>query len=157
MIEPEHLMRLAIEKAKLGIQRGQSPFGCAIALDDQVIAVEHNVVWQTTDITAHAEIQAIRQACRHRGEILLTHCDVATTCEPCPMCMGALHWARVAKVYFGATIADADVAGFNELTLPASELVRMGGSSVQLIPNTLREECVELFAAWGQMANHRSY
>ncbi|MEM7290691.1 MAG: nucleoside deaminase [Pseudomonadota bacterium] len=101
-------MQLAIDKTREGIARGQSPFGCAIARDGVVIAVAHNTVLETTDITAHAEVNALRQACREVEDIHLAGAVVATTCEPCPMCMAALHWARVDTVYFGATIDDAE-------------------------------------------------
>ncbi len=151
-MEPIKLMRSAIEMTRAGIAAGQSPFGCAIARDDKILALSHNVVWKTTDITAHAEITALREACRETGEILLPGCIVATTCEPCPMCMAALHWARVDTVFFGATIADAESAGFNELSLSASDLLRLGGSKVKLVPNTLREECAELFTEWKSAA-----
>jgi guanine deaminase len=147
-MEPDELMRLAIEKCREGIAAGQSPFGCAIARGDQVLAVEHNIVWRTTDATAHAEINAIRSACRAAGAIHLEGCIVATTCEPCPMCMSALHWARVSTVYYGATIADAQVAGFNELGLAAADLLRLGSSRVQLESGVLNRECRELFDYW---------
>src|SRR5262245_59574014 len=116
-MSPDELMRLAIEKCREGLAKGQSPFGCAIALGDEVISCSHNTVVLTTAITAHAEVNAIREACKHVGNILLEGAVVATTCEPCPMCVSALHWARVDTVYYGATIADADTAGFNELQL----------------------------------------
>jgi guanine deaminase len=147
-MDPADLMRMAIEKCRQGIGEGQSPFGCAIARGDEVIACSHNTVVKTTDITAHAEVNAIREACRTVGDIFLDGAVVATTCEPCPMCMAALHWARVDTVYFGATIADADMAGFNELQLPAAELLRMGGSKLKLIPQLLPEECKQLFVEW---------
>jgi tRNA(Arg) A34 adenosine deaminase TadA len=148
MIDPRDLMRAAIEKTRKGIDLGQSPFGCAIALGDRIISVSHNTVWASTDITAHAEVTAIREACKNTASILLEGAIVATTCEPCPMCMSALHWARVSVVHFGATIADASEAGFNELTLPAADVLRLGGSSIQLVPETLREECKALFELW---------
>lgn len=157
MITPEELMRLAIKKCSEGIASGQSPFGCAIAHGDQVLAVEHNVVWQTTDITAHAEINAIRTACKTLGKIHLVDCLVATTCEPCPMCMAALHWARVSVVYFGATIADANTAGFNELQLPASEVLRLGESTVKLEPGLLSNECRDLFRQWQANPRKKAY
>jgi tRNA(Arg) A34 adenosine deaminase TadA len=141
-------MRLAIEKCRQGIAAGQSPFGCAIARGSDVLSCSHNTVVLTTDITAHAEVNAIREACRAVGDIFLDGATVATTCEPCPMCMAALHWARVDTVYYGASIADADTAGFNELQLPAAELLRLGGSTVKLIPQMLPEECRQLFAEW---------
>jgi guanine deaminase len=145
---PADLMQLAIEKCRNGIAAGQSPFGCAIARGGEVLSCSHNTVVLTTDITAHAEVNAIREACRKTGEIFLEGATVATTCEPCPMCMAALHWARVDTVYYGATIADADAAGFNELQLPAAELLRLGGSKLKLEPNVLKKECCQLFAEW---------
>jgi guanine deaminase len=148
MIQPEALMQMAIDKARAGIAKGQSPFGCTIALGDQVVAASHNHVWLTTDITAHAEITALRQACRETGQVHLLGALVATTCEPCPMCMAALHWARVDTVYYGATIADARAAGFNELAVPARELLKQGGSTVKLVENMLRAECAGLFDEW---------
>ena len=157
MIEPEELMRLAIAKAREGVRAGQSPFGCAIANDQGVVAAAHNTVIATTDITAHAEVNALRAACQKTQAIFLTGCLVATTCEPCPMCMSALHWARVETVHYGATISDAESAGFNELRLPAAELLRSGGSSVSLIGETLHDECRTLFTEWSQSANRTVY
>lgn len=154
---PESLMQFAIEKCREGIAHGQTPFGCAIELDGEVIAVAHNTVWQTIDITAHAEINALREACQHTGHPLLKGAIVATTCEPCPMCAAALHWARVDKVYFGATIADAEAAGFSELDLPAETVIAAGGGSTILVPNLLRDECRELFDLWRQDELRRHY
>ena len=99
---PEELMRLAIEKTREGMKAGNSPFGCAIAQENQVIATAHNTVLTTIDSTAHAEVNALRAGCKHTGKFFLEGAIVATTCEPCPMCMAALHWARVDTVYFGA-------------------------------------------------------
>jgi len=141
-------MQVAIEVCRKGLARGQSPFGCAIAVGDQIVARTHNTVVLTTDITAHAEVNAIRAGNKFVKDIFLTGGIVATTCEPCPMCMAALHWARVDTVYYGATIADAESAGFNELQVPASELLRIGGSQVKLIGGTLAAECKQLFAEW---------
>lgn len=154
---PESLMQLAIEQCREGIAQGQTPFGCAIQLDGQVIAAAHNTVWQTIDITAHAEINALREACHHSGHPLLKGAIVATTCEPCPMCAAALHWARVEKVYFGATIADAKEAGFSELDLPAEKVIAAGGGSTILVPNLLRDPCRELFDLWQQDEKRRHY
>jgi len=150
-------MRLAIEAARRGIAKGQSPFGCAISLNGTVIAAAHNVVLLTTDSTAHAEINALREACKAAGAVHLTGAHVATTCEPCPMCMAALHWARVETVYYGATIADAAASGFNELHLPAAEVLRIGRSEVRLVPGMLAEECRRLFSEWLRTPGARSY
>jgi guanine deaminase len=156
-MNPTELMRLAIEKCRQGIAAGQSPFGCAIARGDRVLSCSHNTVVLTTDITAHAEVNAIREACREIGDIFLDGAIVATTCEPCPMCMSALHWARVDTVYYGATIADADKAGFNELQLPAAELLKIGKSTVKLVPQVLPEECRGLFKEWQANPKRKVY
>ena len=121
------------------------------------MAVAHNIVLQSTDITAHAEVNAIREACRSANDIFLESAVVATTCEPCPMCMSALHWARVGVVYFGATIDDAESAGFNELQVPASKIVEMGGSSVKLVGSLLADECRGLFEHWKANPDRRAY
>lgn len=147
-MDPDALMQLAIDRARAGIAAGQSPFGCAIARGDRVLAVEHNCVLATKDITAHAEITALRAACRLTGDIHLNRAQVATTCEPCPMCIAALHWARVDTVYYGATIADATAGGFNELAISAAELVRLGKSQVKVVGGTLTMACVDLFREW---------
>jgi guanine deaminase len=157
MIDPAELMQIAIDTCREGIAHGQSPFGCAIAIGDQVISRAHNTVVLTTDITAHAEVNAIRVGCKTTENIFLTDSVVATTCEPCPMCMAALHWARVDTVYYGASIADADTAGFNELQLPAAELLRIGGSTVKLKSGLLTEQCVELFELWKANPSKVSY
>ncbi len=153
----DKLMHLAICEAEKGIAEGQSPFGCAISLNGKVIAATHNRVVADTDTTAHAEINAIRAACQHTGNIHLTGAIVATTCEPCPMCMAALHWARVRQVYYGATIADAKFAGFNELTLSAKSLLQQGGSTIELIHGPLEAKCKALFKHWLSNTNHCCY
>jgi tRNA(Arg) A34 adenosine deaminase TadA len=156
-MDAAELMRLAIDKVREGLATGQSPFGCAISLGDRVLAVEHNLVRLTTDITAHAEINALRSACRASRNIHLEGAIVATTCEPCPMCMSALHWARVDTVYYGATIADATAAGFNELSISASEIIRLGGSTVKLEGGLLQTECAGLFNEWQAGGKARPY
>jgi len=156
-MDPETLMRAAIGQARAGIAAGQSPFGCVIALKGELIAATHNMVWATTDITAHAEIQALRQACAKTGRIHLEGCLVATTCEPCPMCMSALHWAKVDTVYYGAMFADATQAGFTQLAIPATDIVRLGHSKVELISDVLRADCAALFQEWRRSGDPREY
>lgn len=156
-MDPVQLMQMAIDKCRQGLAAGQSPFGCAIARNGELLSCSHNTVVQSTDITAHAEVNAIREACLAVGDIFLEGAIVATTCEPCPMCMAALHWARVSTVYYGATIADADQAGFNELQVPAAELLKLGRSRLKLVPQLLPEECKQLFAEWHANPNRRVY
>lgn len=158
MIDPADLMRLAIEKCRAGIALGESPFGCAIAIGDRIVAASHNIVLSTTDITAHAEVTALREACRSERRVHLADAIVATTCEPCPMCTAALHWAQVAKVYYGATIDDATSAGFNEMRLAATEMVRISHSRLDLVGGLLIDECRRLFDDWkANSPNRRTY
>ena len=103
----EKFMRLAINKAKQGIKQGQTPFGACISKDGEVISCVHNIVWESLDITAHAEISAIREACKKLNTVDLSGCVIYSTCEPCPMCFSACHWAKISKIVYGAQIEDA--------------------------------------------------
>lgn len=138
-------MAEAIAQARKGISSGQSPFGAVIVKDGRVVARGHNEVWLRTDPTAHAEVVALQRAAAALQAIDLTGCDMYTTCEPCPMCASAAHWARVSRVFFGATIDDAETAGFHELILPAAEVYRIGKSPVVLVSGVLQRECAALF------------
>ncbi len=144
----EAYMRLAIEKTREGIAAGQSPFGSVIVRDGQVIAATHNTVWRDGDPTAHAEVNCIRQAARELKTIALRGCTLYSTTEPCPMCLAAIHWAKLERVVYGATIADAAAAGFHELYVDAKELANLGRSPLRVEDGLLREECAALFAEW---------
>ena len=142
------LMRLAIETTREGIAAGQSPFGAVIVKDGRVVAATHNTVWRDTDPTAHAEVNCLRRAAAALATIDLTGCTLYSTCEPCPMCLAATHWAKVDRVVYGATIADAAAAGFSELDVPAQALAEMGRSPLKVEGGLLREECAALFDEW---------
>jgi guanine deaminase len=153
----EQWMKVAIEEARAGIAAGQSPFGAAIVSDGSLIARGHNEVWHRTDPTSHAEVVVIRRAAEAIRGIDLSGCVMYTTCEPCPMCASAIHGSKLDAVCFGATIGDAQVAGFSELTVPIGELYSMGGSAVHLLPRVLQQECAALFRAWLAHPAHRGY
>jgi guanine deaminase len=111
----ERYLRLAIEEGVRGVRGGHGgPFGAVVVEGDRVLAAACNEVTSLCDPTAHAEIQAIRAACQARGSFQLDGCDVYTSCEPCPMCLGALYWARPRSVYYAATRRDAAEAGFDD-------------------------------------------
>jgi guanine deaminase len=148
VVMEQEYMRLAIKKAQEGISRGQSPFGSAIVRAGQVVAVTHNSVWLTCDPTAHAEINCLRAAATALKTIFLHGCTLYSTTEPCPMCLSAIHWAKIDRVVFGATIADARTAGFSELCVGAAELAKMGGSPLVVESGLLQKECAELFDQW---------
>ena len=142
-------IRRAIELAKYGMDHDAGgPFGAVIVKDGKIIAEGWNTVTSSNDPTAHAEVNVIRKACQELSDFQLKGCTLYTSCEPCPMCMAALHWARVGTVMFGATIADAESAGFNELRVPAADVLKIGGSSVRLESGLLSAECRQLFREW---------
>ena len=117
------LMHGAIEVAKKGVSAEQSPFGAVIArTNGEVIVAAHNRVRVNCDATAHAEIEAIRGACGKLGTIDLSGYVIAATCEPCPMCAAAIHWARLDEVIYGASIPDARRAGFREIAVSIDSL-----------------------------------
>jgi tRNA(Arg) A34 adenosine deaminase TadA len=153
----ERFLRLAIEKALEGIAKGQTPFGACIVRGGEVISCEHNVVWAEMDITAHAEIHAIRRACAALRTVDLSGCTVYSTCEPCPMCFSACHWARVERIVFGASIRDAELYGFNELPVGNVELKHLGRSPVKIRSGVLPSACLELFRLWSQQGSRRAY
>lgn len=113
--DQEKYMRLAIATAHRGMEAGKGgPFGCVIVKDGQVIAAAHNEVTSSNDPTAHAEIVAIRAACHELQDFQLTGCELYASCEPCPMCLGAIYWARPSVVYYAADKADAARAHFDD-------------------------------------------
>jgi len=150
-------MSRAIAEARAGIAAGQTPFGAVIVLRDELVASAHNEVWLRHDPTAHAEIVAIQRAAMRLGGISLEGCRIYTTCEPCPMCAAALHWARLDEIHYGARIADAQRAGFGELELPAAELLARGKSRVRCYPGVLEAACAELFDEWLARPDRRIY
>jgi tRNA(Arg) A34 adenosine deaminase TadA len=150
-------MQYAIEKAHDGIESGQSPFGAVIVRGDDEIVAAHNTVWRDCDPSAHAEVNAIRATSAALKTIDLSGRTMFSTCEPCPMCLAAIHWARIDRVVFGATIADAEAAGFTELRVSAVDLARLGGSRLRVEPGPCRDECCKLFEEWKHIGLSRPY
>src|SRR5579859_761469 len=140
-------MRQAIALAMENIRTSGGPFAALVAKDGAIIATGANRVTSANDPTAHAEIVAIREACRKLGTFQLDGCEIYTTCEPCPMCLGAIYWARPARVFYASTAADAAAAGFDdafiyrELQIPHhARRIPMG--------ELLRDEATAIFHAW---------
>jgi tRNA(Arg) A34 adenosine deaminase TadA len=153
----EKYMKMAIEKGKEGVRKGQTPFAACIVRNGEVLSCEHNTVWKDTDITSHGEIHAIRVACQRAKTIDLSGSSLYSTCEPCPMCFSACHWAKIATIVYGADIADAQKAGFNELTISNDRLKDLGGSPVEIVKGFLRQENIELFEFWLGQKDKRVY
>jgi len=151
-------MRIAMEMARRSVESGQSPFGaCIVDGAGRVIARAHNEVVRNTDITAHAEIQAIRMACTALDSIDLSGCTIYSTCEPCPMCFAACHWARLDRVVYGAAIDDAKGAGFNELMISNLQMREIGGSPVAVDGGCLSEENAAAFRAYVGLPDRVTY
>jgi tRNA(Arg) A34 adenosine deaminase TadA len=111
----KHFMYLAVAASKEGMEAGDGgPFGCIIVKGDEIVGKGHNQVLCSNDPTAHAEVVAIRDACANLGHYQLTGCEVFCSCEPCPMCFGALYWARPESIYFANTKKDAAAIGFDD-------------------------------------------
>lgn len=149
----EEIMREAVRLAVANVQAGRGgPFAALIVRDGEIVASGTNLVTSASDPTAHAEIIAIREACRVLGSSSLSGCELYTTCEPCPMCLGAIYWARLDRVVYGGTRHDAAEAGFDdgflyrELCIPASERTLP-------IQEAFREMALEPFRAWEKYAN----
>ncbi len=121
-------MQEAVKTALKGMNNNEGgPFGCVVVKDGKIIGKGNNKVTSTNDPTAHAEVMAIREACKHLNSFQLEGCEIYTSCEPCPMCMGAIYWARPDRVYYGSTQSDATNIGFadefiyKEIALPNSD------------------------------------
>lgn len=145
-------MQLALDKAYQGVDAGQSPFAACIVQKGKVIACQHNHVFHDTDITAHGEICTLRDACKATGDLTFAGATIYSTTEPCPMCFSAIHWARIDRIVYGASIADAEAAGFNELKVSNLQLKQLGDLGVELVPGVMEEECRQLFRYWKEVA-----
>jgi tRNA(Arg) A34 adenosine deaminase TadA len=141
-------MHQAIRLARPGLAAGAGgPFGCVIVRAGEIIGQGHNRVLVDHDPTAHAEVVAIRAACRRVDHFELRDCDLYTSCEPCPMCLGAANWARVARIIFAATRHDAAAAGFDDEWLYREVAARPEARRIPCLP-LLRSEAVGLFDEW---------
>ena len=153
----EHFMQHAISLAIQNVQSGLGgPFAALVVKDGQVIAEGINRVTSANDPTAHAEIVAIREACRTLGDFQLQGCDLYTTCEPCPMCLGAIYWARPARILYAATAADAAAAGFDDAFI-YEEVRRPAEARRMPTEQVLHEESLQVFQAWLSFNGRKPY
>jgi guanine deaminase len=150
-------MEMAVREARKNLRTlDGGPFGAAIVRDGAVLAVARNTVLRN-DATAHAEVNAIRKACRKVGSFDLSGSVVYSTTEPCPMCFSAVHWARIGTIVYGTGIADARRTGFNELEISDRRLKTLGRSPVVIESGFMRTECLALFEAWNALPGKRLY
>jgi tRNA(Arg) A34 adenosine deaminase TadA len=141
-------IRLAIQAAWQGVEKGEMPFGACIARKTQVITVAHNSAKANIDTTAHAEVQAIREASRRLSTIELTGCAIYSTCEPCPMCFTACVWAKLGRIVYACRIEDAEKTGIRQVPITSAQMNQLGQSGVELVGDVLRDESLKLFEAW---------
>ena len=150
-------MTRAIQLSLENIESGRGgPFAAVVVKDGKIVAEGTNCVTSTNDPTAHAEVVAIREACKKLNNFELKDCEIYTTCEPCPMCLGAIYWARPSRVYFANTASDAAQAGFDD-SLIYEEIPRPHAQrKIPLIP-MMREEALEAFRVWKSKADKTEY
>lgn len=148
MNEHEKFMRIAIELSEQNVKDGLGgPFGAVIVKDGEVVAASANRVVPTNDPTAHAEISAIRQACQKLGTFNLKGCVIYTSCEPCPMCLGAIYWAHLDHIYFANTKADAAAVGFDDQFIYEEIERRMEHRKLPIV-QLMRNEAQKAFKLW---------
>lgn len=141
-------MRLAIQAAWQGVEKGEMPFGACLVRKGQVISVAHNSAKADMDTTAHAEVQAIREACRRLKTLALPGCVIYATCEPCPMCFTACVWAKVGGIVYACRIEDAEQAGIRQVPISSARMNQLSQSGVEIVGDVLREDSLKLFEAW---------
>jgi tRNA(Arg) A34 adenosine deaminase TadA len=146
-------IELAVENVRCG--RG-GPFAAVVAKQGALIAQGTNLVTSTNDPTAHAEIVAIREACKSLGHFQLSGCEMYTTCEPCPMCFGAIYWARPAKVFFASTRQDAAAYGFDDCFILQQLQLAVSERRIPMI-QLMREEALQAFHAWDEKTDRIQY
>ncbi len=147
-------MKQAIEQADQGISKNEGgPFGAVVVREGQVVGRGHNMVVVKNDPTCHGEIEAIRDACKNLGTFDLSGCILYTTGEPCPMCMGAILWANIDKVYYGCNVDDTDKIGFRDDKFYKRFRLKGAGISQELD----REECLKLYERYVSGEGHTNY
>ncbi|MFH1591112.1 MAG: nucleoside deaminase [archaeon] len=150
-------MDMAVDEAKLGIKRGDGgPFGAVVVRKGRAIAKAHNMVPTSNDPTAHAEILAIRKASSTLKRFDLSDCTLYSTCEPCPMCLAAIHWARIGKVVYGATRHDAAAVGFDD-----ADIYKLMGKSLKKASPDMKQQgrkgCVDAMETWAKSPDKIPY
>ena len=150
-------MREAIALSRANVREGKGgPFAAIVVKDGAVLARGTNLVTSTNDPTAHAEIVAIREACRTLGSFQLEGCDIYTSCEPCPMCLGAIYWARPRSVFFANTRDDAAAIGFDDRFIYDEFAVAHTDRKIPM-NQLLREEALEAFREWSTTSSKVPY
>lgn len=153
----KYFMRRAIELAEKGMDSNAGgPFGAVIVKDDKIIAEGFNKVTSTNDPTAHAEVLAIREACKKLNSFQLEGCIIYTSCEPCPMCLGAIYWARPKAVFYACNREDASEINFDDQFIYDELVEKMGNRKIKF-SSILREEALPVFKKWDEKTDITKY
>ena len=149
-------MRRAIILSEESIRNGGGPFGAVISRNGEIIAEATNSVTTDKDPTAHAEVNCIRKAARNLGTFDLSGCDIYTSCEPCPMCLGAIYWAHINKIYYGNNRKDAARIGFDDDFI-YQEIALQPDERQKKIESLLSEEAIKAFEIWENSTDKNEY
>jgi len=156
-MDHEKFMRMAIELSENSVTQGQGgPFGAVIVKDGELVAGSANMVVPNNDPTAHAEVSAIRLACQKLGTFDLSGCEIYTSCEPCPMCLGAIYWARLDKIYYANTKIDAADIGFDDKFIYDELELAMAERKLPII-QMMRNEALNAFRLWSEHEGRTDY
>lgn len=149
-------MHKAIEISQISIEEGGGPFGAVIVQGGIIVSTGNNRVTKNNDPTAHAEIEAIRDACKKLGKFKLSNCTIYTSCEPCPMCLGAIYWAGIKRVFYGNNREDAKVIDFDDSFIYDELNLKNEDKSIEMI-NILHEEAIVAFEKWSKLEDKVKY
>ena len=149
-------MKRAIELSIKSVGLGGGPFGSVIVKNDKVIAEGSNKVTLNNDPTAHGEIVAIRKACKNLNNFNLSGCELYSTCEPCPMCLSAIYWAHIEKVYYANTREDAQKIDFNDSLIYSELLKNVKKRKIPMI-QMMRDKALKAFELWDKKADKVKY
>lgn len=154
--QDKSFMREAIRLADESVRQGGGPFGAIVVKDGEIISRRSNSVTLDNDCTAHAEVNAIREACRNLGTFDLSGCDIYTSCEPCPMCLGAIYWAHISRIFYAADREDAAAVGFDDDFIYRELEKPLDQRTTPIVP-LLRDEALGTFRAWDDKTDKTAY
>ena len=149
-------MKRAIELSIESVDKGGGPFGCVIIKDNQIVAEGSNKVTKNNDPTAHGEIVAIREACNKLNNFNLDGCELYSTCEPCPMCLSAIYWARISKIFYANTREDARKIDFDDSLIYLEMQKKINERKIPMI-QIMRDEALKAFQLWDQKIDKTKY
>jgi guanine deaminase len=157
MTREEKFMQEAIALSKKGMDEGEGgPFGCVIVKGDEIVGRGNNKVTSSNDPTAHAEVVAIRDACKNLNTFQLGDCEVYTSCEPCPMCLGAIYWARPKAIYFANNREDAAAIGFDDSMIYQEMNAGLAERKIPIVALG-REQAIKVFEEWKSKGDKIAY